>query len=98
MEFAAADFYFLLTGVTGTRLDAEAGEGDVVKLYWSYLANIHCGWRDMPDGYTGSATIFLSVSHAFVFDEDYVLSDITVVQFREVTDTAAVAFPYEGML
>ena len=113
-EFAAADFYFLLTGVTGARLDAEAGEGDVVKLYWSYLARTHCGWRNMPDGYgphdsmigcletpdgyTGSATIFLSVPRAFVFDEDYVLSDITVVQFREVTDTAAVVFPYEETL
>ena len=113
-EFATADFYFLLTGVTGARLDAEAGEGDVVKLYWSYLARTHCGWRNMPDGYgphdsmigcletpdgyTGSATIFLSVPRAFVFDEDYVLSDITVVQFREVTDTAAIVFPYEETL
>ncbi|HJK78427.1 MAG TPA: hypothetical protein O0Y06_03995 [Methanocorpusculum sp.] len=65
---------------------------------YGYLQSM-LNFLEGPDGYTGGATVTLKVAKSQVTDRDYQLTDITVVQFRNITsNTTPIAFPYEETL
>lgn len=65
---------------------------------YGYLQSM-LNFLEGPDGYTGGATVTLKVAKSQVTDRGYQLTDITVVQFRNITsNTTPIAFPYEETL